>query len=382
MRSFTAIIILCCIVLKGYGQITLTSADYPSALVGTDSLKQVTYSSPLPSLAPALGGIWDMTGTTDSAADLFSFRVAVPTYQYGDSTTGRIGTFLYRKKDVRTITAIGHIEQGVTTNDTFHNLVSITAGSDTMFIPAQTATYSSPIILKAFPCTMGGVWHSTMNTDINFQLTITMFSLSHQPFTQRRFTIRKDTVVGWGKVRVKNSAGAPSPYINVLQVHTSTYTTDSFYMGSSVAPGAYLTLLGLTQGKKDTSYTQSFYRTGEVTPLVSASYKDAGLTVPSKVIYHHQRLETVGLEKLIGYTSIGVYPNPATNELHVSLPQSSQYDYTISDISGKVLLSGQIGGRQGDASISLPQHLLTGLYQINISTNGEIKYTTQLVISR
>ena len=158
MRSFTAIIIFCCIVLNGYGQITLTSADYPAALVGTDSLKQLSYGSPLPSLVPALGGIWDLTGTTDSAADLLSFRVAVPTYQYGDSTTGKIGTFLYQKKDVRTMTSVGLIEQGVTTTDTFHNLVSITAGSDTMFIPAQTPTYSSPIILTAFPCTIGGVW--------------------------------------------------------------------------------------------------------------------------------------------------------------------------------------------------------------------------------
>lgn len=383
MRSFTAIIILCCVVLKGYGQITLTSTDYPAALVGTDSLKQISYGSPLPSLVPALGGIWDLTGTTDSGADLLSFRVAVPTYQYGDSVSGKIGTFHIVEKKYGSITSLGQFEYASQVIDTEYNLFSITAGAfDSIFIPAQTNIYTTPLVKIAFPITNGSSWQSVLSSDLTFELSLAAFSLSHQQFTQRRFTIRKDTVVGWGKVRVKNSAGAPSPYINVLQVQTSTYTTDSFYMGSSVAPGVYLTLLGLTQGKKDTSYTQYFYRTGEVTPLVSASYRDAGFSIPSKVIYHHQRLETVGLEKVNGATSISVYPNPATNELHVRLPQSSPYDYTVTDISGKVVFSGQIGGRQADASISLPQHLLTGLYQINISSKGEPKYTTQLVISR
>ena len=383
MRSFTAIIILCFAVLKANGQITLTSADYPSALVGIDSLKQVSYISPLPSLVPALGGIWDITGTTDSAADLLSFRVAVPTYQYGDSVSGKIGTFNIVEKKYGSITSLGQFEYASQVIDTEYNLFSITAGAfDSIFIPAQTNIYTTPLVKIAFPTTNGNSWQSVLSSDLTFELSLAAFSLSHQQFTQRRFTVRKDTVVGWGKVRVKNSAGAPSPYINVLQVQTSTYTTDSFYMGSSVAPGVYLTLLGLTQGKKDTTYTQYFYRTGEVTPLVSASYKDAGFTVPSKVIYHHQRLETVGLGKVSGAPSISVYPNPALSELHVRVPDNRQYDYVISDISGKVALSGKIDGSKDDTYISLPRHLLAGLYQIKISSNGETKYTTQLVISR
>ncbi len=383
MRSFTAIIILCCVVLKGYGQITLTSADYPAALVGTDSLKQLSYGSPLPSLVPTLGGIWDLTGTTDSGADLLSFRVAVPSYQYGDTLGGSVGMFAYSKTRAHSVTSAGLFAYNDIVSSSEYSLTTITLGpTDSIFIPAQTNMYTTPLVKIAFPITNGSSWQSVLSSDLSFELSLAAFSLSHQQFTQRRFTIRKDTVVGWGKVRVKNSAGAPSPYINVLQVQTSTYTTDSFYMGSSVAPGVYLTLLGLTQGKKDTSYTQYFYRTGEVTPLVSASYKDAGFTVPSKVIYHHQRLETVGLGKVSGATSISVYPNPATNELHVRLPQSSNYDYTITDISGKVVLRGWIDGSKEAVCISLPQYLMEGLYQINISSNRETKYTTQLVISR
>ena len=380
MRFFSTIIILCSAIISGFGQISLTSADYPSVLVGADSLRQISYSSPLPSLVPALGGIWDLTTTTDSAGDKVYFRVTVTTAQYGDSTNGKIGTFLYRKKEACTVTSTGHIQQGLIINDTFHRLISITAGNDTMFIPAQNATFSSPVILKGFPCTIGGVWQSTLISDINFQLTINMFSLSHQQFTQRRFTTRKDTVVGWGKMRVKNAAGAPSPYINVLQVQTATYTIDSFYMGSSVSPGAYLTLLGLTQGKRDTTYIQYYYRKGEVTPLVSATYKDAAFTSPSKVIYHHQRLETVDVENTIGFTGISFYPNPALNELRFVLPESIQYDYMISDISGKVVMSGQIDGGRGEVLMSLPEHMLQGLYLVSISSNGAPKYTTKFVI--
>lgn len=382
MRSLSAIIILCCTFLTGYGQITLTATDYPGVLVGTDSLRQLSYTAPLPSLTPATGGSWDISAATDSSAALLSYRVAVPTYQYGDSIIGKIGTFMYQRKGVRSMISVGHIERGAIVTDTFHNLVSITAGNDTMFIPTQNVAYSSPMTLVGFPCTFSSVWHSAFSCDIEFYLTIGMFSLSHQQFTQRRFTVRKDTVVGWGTMRVKNSTGAPSPYVNVLQTQTTTYTTDSFYMGSAVAPGAYLTLLGLTQGKKDTVYSQSYYRAGEITPLVSVQYKDAGFSTPSKVVYHHQRLEPVAIENLNGSVRFAVYPNPANNTLHFVVPRSVPYQYTISDISGREVMSGRFDGSKGDATVSLLGFLLSGLYHVMVSENGVPEFTTQVVINR
>jgi hypothetical protein len=229
---------------------------------------------------------------------------------------------------------------------------------------------------------MAGVWQSILNYDIDFQLTISMFSLTHQQFTQRRFTVRKDTVVGWGKMRVKNTAGAASPYTNVLQVQTVIYTTDSFYMGSSLSPGVYLTLLGLTQGKRDTTYAQYFYRTGEVTPLVTAQYKDAGFSTPTKVVYHHQRLDPVDADILSSSVRFAVYPNPACNELHFVTPGIDLYQYTISDISGRTVMVGKIDGVKGETGISLPGYLLSGLYHVMISESNVPVFTTRLVINR
>ncbi len=383
VRSLSAIIVLCCTGLTGYSQITLSAADYPGGLVGIDSLRQVSYTASLPSLVPALGGTWDISGATDSSANLLTYRVAVPTYQYGDSTTGRIGTFQFVEKRSQSSTSIGLFEYSRTILDTVYNLFSITAGpTDSIFIPAQTSMYTTPLVKIAFPCTAGSTWQSVLYSDILFELSISAFSLAHQQFTQRRFTVRKDTVVGWGTMRVKNSTGTPSPYVNVLQIHTTTYTTDSFYMGSAVAPGAYLTLLGLTQGKKDTVYTQSFYRTGELTPLVSAQYKDAGFSAPSKVVYHHQRLETVATDNLGGSVRFAVYPNPTSNSLHFVVPRSVQYQYTISDISGREVMSGHINGDNGDVTASLPHYLQSGLYRVTVCENGVLGFTTQMVINR
>lgn len=383
MRSLSAIIILCCTFLTGYGQITLTSTDYPGVLVGTDSLRQVSYAASLPSLTPATGGIWDLSAATDSPAALLSYRVAVPTYHYGDSLAGNIGMFGYQKRQSNSVTSTGLFAYNDLVPVTMYSLTTITLGpTDSIFIPSQTSVYSTHLVKIAFPSTAGSAWQSVFSADVVFELSISAFSLSHQQFTQRRFTVRKDTVVGWGTMRVKNSTGAPSPNVNVLQIQSTTYTTDSFYMGSAVAPGAYLTLLGLTQGKKDTVYTQSYYRAGEVTPLVSAQYKDAGFSAPSKVVYHHQRLEPVTTENLSSSVRFTVYPNPASNTLHFVVPRSVPYQYTICDISGREVTSGRFDGGRGDATVSLPGFLLSGLYHVMVSENGAPAFTTQVVINR
>lgn len=383
MRSFTAIIILCCTVVTGYGQITLNASDYPGTLVGTDSLRQVSYTSPLPSLAPALGGIWDISSLADSSVGLLSYRVPVPTYQYGDSSNRKIGTYIYAGKDVQSITSLGLFEYGTIVNDTKYSLTTITLGTtDSIFIPTQTNLHTTPLVKIAFPSTAGSAWNSVLSSDLLFELSLSAYSLTHQQFTQRRFTVRKDTVVGWGKVRVKNSTGGPSPYVSVLQVQTATYTTDSFYMGSAVAPGAILTLLGLTQAKKDTTYYQYYYRSGEVTPLVSAQYKDAGFSTPTKVVYHHQRLEPIETETLNSSVRFAVYPNPACNELHFVMPGSGPYQYTIADMSGRVVMTGWFDGGGGNATVSLPGNVLSGLYHVMVSENGVPGFTTQVVINR
>ncbi|MBL7693053.1 MAG: T9SS type A sorting domain-containing protein [Flavipsychrobacter sp.] len=383
MRSLSAIIILCCTFLTGYGQITLTATDYPGVLVGTDSLRQLSYTAPLPSLTPATGGSWDISAATDSSAALLSYRVAVPTYHFGDSGVGRISTFTFSQFRSNSVTSTGIFEYSMKANYAAYSLSSLTAAPfDSIFIPAQTSLYSTHLVKIAFPSTSGSAWQSVFSSDIVFELSISAFSLSHQQFTQRRFTVRKDTVVGWGTMRVKNSTGAPSPYVNVLQTQITTYTTDSFYTGSAVAPGAYLTLLGLTQGKKDTVYSQSYYRAGEITPLVSVQYKDAGFSTPSKVVYHHQRLEPVATENLSGSVRFAVYPNPANNTLHFVVPRSVPYQYTISDISGREVMSGRFDGSKGDATVSLLGFLLSGLYHVMVSENGVPEFTTQVVINR
>jgi hypothetical protein len=383
VRLFTAIIILCCSFSTVHGQITLNTTDYPGVLIGTDSLRQVSYGSLLPSLGPVLGGIWDLSSATDSSAALLAYRVAVPTYQYGDSGIERIGSYQFLAKKSQSNTSVGLFEYSGTILDTAYNLFSITAGpTDSIFIPGQTSMYTTPLVKITFPCTAGSTWQSVLSSDLLFELSLSAFSLTHQQFTQRRFTVRKDTVVGWGKMRVKNTAGAASPYTNVLQVQTVIYTTDSFYMGSSLSPGVYLTLLGLTQGKRDTTYAQYFYRTGEVTPLVTAQYKDAGFSTPTKVVYHHQRLDPVDADILSSSVRFAVYPNPACNELHFVTPGSAPYQYTVSDISGRTVMVGKIEGVKGETGISLPGYLLSGLYHVMISESNVPVFTTRLVINR
>ena len=262
MRSILPLLLLVSgLAIKGTAQITLTAADYPALLTGTDSLKQTIHTSPFPSLAAASGGNWDMTVTTDSAAQLYAYRVPVATYQYADSTQGSIGAYSFVANVPCSVTSTGLFEYGMNIKANSYSLTTLTLGpTDTLFFPAQNVMNTSPLVRIAFPATFSSSWQSVFSADMIYELSLGAFSLIHKPFTLRKYTVRKDTVAGWGTMRIKTAMSAPSSYFNVLQVQSANITTDSFFMDGAPAPPALLTLLSISQGQKDTTYTQYYYR--------------------------------------------------------------------------------------------------------------------------
>ena len=81
-------------------------------------------------------------------------------------------------------------------------------------------------------------------------------------------------------------------------------------------------------------------------------------------------------ETEIDISPIIVYPNPASDVMQVVLPDSGSYEYTITDMSGSILLSGQTDYvSQINLDISI---LESGMYHIRLS-KGENSYAAKFV---
>jgi hypothetical protein len=385
VRSILPLLLLVSgLAIKGTAQITLTAADYPALLTGTDSLKQTIHTSPFPSLAAASGGNWDMTVTTDSAAQLYAYRVPVATYQYADSTQGSIGANSFVANVPCSVTSTGLFEYGMNIKANSYSLTTLTLGpTDTLFFPAQNVMNTSPLVRIAFPATFSSSWQSVFSADMIYELSLGAFSLIHKPFTLRKYTVRKDTVAGWGTLRIKTAMSAPSSYFNVLQVQSANITTDSFFMDGAPAPPALLTLLSISQGQKDTTYTQYYFRAQEVTPLSEVTFADGGFTLPLKAVMHQQRLVTAGLQDVDAIAEFRIYPNPASKAISVAIPYAGNFCYTLSDLSGRAILSGALQQKVATtAQLMLPDAAPAGVYYLHLTENGASVFTGAVVIAQ
>jgi len=379
-----ALIIATCIAGHCSAQITLSAASYPATLTGTDSLKVTSYISPFPSMGAASSTSWDMTITTDSTPVLIAYRVPVAVYQYADSGQYHIGSFGYQGNTPVSVIGTGVDEYGINIRYTEYALWSITGGTfDSLFIPTQNVLNTSPFVRIAFPATGSSSWQSVFYRDVTFELSIAAYSLLHTPFVERKYTIHADSVTGWGQMRVKNAAGGPSDYFDVLQVQSTIITTDSFLMGGSAAPGAVLTMIGLTQGHRDTTYIQYYYREQEVTPMAKVEYSDATFSMPRKVTTHMQHL--INPPTSVPMTIPGklvTYPNPVSEMLYVQLPAVQGDSYTLTGIGGSIVQSGELHAHGGEMSIAVAAHIAAGIYYLHVAHNGTAAGTATIVVSK
>ncbi|MES2702842.1 MAG: T9SS type A sorting domain-containing protein [Bacteroidota bacterium] len=349
-------------------QITLTSSSYASSLYGTDSLKVTTAASAFPSLAAGTNMTWNMNVVTDSVANLFIHRVPAAGFQFADSTMFGFSTFAYQGNVLTNLNASAITQSGIKVPRIAYPTPTATMPTDSVVINAQTITYSTPRTVIAFPATMGSTWASTYSSDFTYALSF--FPLyTAAPGIVRTYATEKDTVTGWGKMRVKNAAGVASDYSNVLQVRSTTMHTDSFFLSGAPMNPSLLSSLGLTQGRKDTVYEQNYYRSGEVTPMATVAFKDAGYTQPRTARTHVQR---VGVSSVagIGNAVITVYPNPATTAFYADVPAGT-WNYQLIDAAGKTVTAAQQTG--SSIRCAVPAGIASGVYFLKLTNdNNEV----------
>lgn len=376
-----------------------------SLLIATGATAQITIQgSALNSWTPAdtivdltnvsasatVNGNWDLTtatyGTsffslTDQAATHPSFPSAAYSraisYAINSSVGGYMST-IYWGKDNAGVYAYGEVlpRQAI-------SIASVTMNNlDSIVFPAQTIMYSAPEKPMAFPMTYGSNWSSTSLFTTNFEMTVTAYSIISAPCQRRtRYEVR-DTVKGWGKMRLKDMYSATSGYMDVLAVQEREYAIDSFYMGGAPAQPQILMAFGLSQGQVSSKFTTKFYRSGEVTPLLSLYHTDSTFTTTTGNVAMANRLDPAvnGIGDVTGGNNYNIYPNPVTNGvLHIEgIEKGNVWSYALTSLNGQLLTQGTLDA--GNATLRIGD-AVAGVYTLTLFKDG-VSQGGQFVIVR
>lgn len=365
----------------GHAQIVLHASDYPSSLVGTDTLRVSTAASLFPAFSSISPATWDMTVVTDSATFLFRNKMGpISASLFYDSATAFLGNFEYPQKVKHVISASGCQKEANTSHYVATDLSFMTASpTDTLFIPDNTESFSIPEQLLRFPVNVSSNWSTAFFSDLQFELSYALFFYDHEPGYIRTYTNRDDKVTAWGKMRVRDAAGAPSAYYDVLQVQTTTITTDSAFLSGGPMPGHIQLLIGVTQGKSDTAYTLSYYQVGEITPLARVEFSDATFSHPLRATTRVVR-PSASASPADRHGSVTVFPNPATNFIRISGPRHLCERYLLCDASGHTVIGGN--SENPARLVDIPETAPVGLYYLHVFGKDGQSFVAPLVITR
>jgi hypothetical protein len=377
MQKLTLCILLILLTRSVSAQIILVETDLPVVLTGVDTIKMTKASSPFPMLLFTTGATWDMTGMVDSNSLMYLYRTTFSTFQFVDSESESVFSYSYKSQPYSSVESWGIVESGMNILDTSYELSSLTFGfEDSFFIPAQTIDYSSPDITIPFPATYGTWWNANYYYDIAYKLSLAFPPNDHTPGFVLWFVTKRNTVDGWGWVKINDINGSPSPDIPVLQVKCRTIVSDSFYLNGEPLPGTLLTLFSVQQGKADTIYEQHYLRRGYVTPVVNVRFRDESYTQPLWAKKHIHRLLPDEISN-VNDASVSIYPNPVTGNklfIHTQQPGAS---YSIQNVLGATVASGVIK----EPVLTVPDDLVNGLYFLEIYS-GDARSVSRIQIQR
>ncbi|MEO5563811.1 MAG: T9SS type A sorting domain-containing protein [Chitinophagaceae bacterium] len=134
---------------------------------------------------------------------------------------------------------------------------------------------------------------------------------------------------------------------------------------------------------------------GNSTAKVNYSFSDTKINATNTVIYY--RLRTVNIDEKNQYSSIRVirlekennkavsiltYPNPATNELRVTVPanwQGKKISYEILSNNGRLTIRTESGSSSQTETINVSK-LTAGVYMVKVTCNGET--ATQKIVKQ
>jgi hypothetical protein len=232
-----------------------------------------------------------------------------------------------------------------------YNVFNSQSGSETV-----VSSFSDPLIDYAFPFN-----YNTTQTDL-FKMTSTITSSGMITYTYTTGS-QSATTDAYGTLKDPNGITH-----NVVRVKTVIISHDSTY----IAPGVYLL-------DDDRNESYDYFEQNTPAPIISLTFDDYTSDYLGSVTNSKSKSLTFSTGVVAGINSnfisneTKIYPNPATDKLNVVLPDNRSYQLTLSDITGKPVLSSDNGSISvmGNNAIANVSGLSKGMYLLEIISDGE-----------
>jgi hypothetical protein len=351
-RPLTLFLACICSCAVSLAQITITSSDMP---VSGDTLR---YCNANPN-----SGSYDFTLTsanhTWNFSNLNCTSQGVAAYKNASTTPYAFYSAFFGKYGTKIADTIGFGTFKFTNIWDFYGKTSTVFKAEGYGLTYSglplAATYSDDDEIYQFPLQYNDRDSST------FRLTMSIPSLG----TYIRKGYRINLVDGWGTVTTPNGT------YTCLRVKSNIYEIDSLLITTPVP-------LNLGFPVNTTEY--KWLANGQRLPVleVTGNTGTIGFT-PTRVRYRYVIPASSIQESLFGNNAqqLTLYPNPSTQEIHIqNFTHTGKMNVSLSDISGKQLLQGQVWNVQeaeqllNEKTIILPQ----GTYLVELNYQNQ-KYT-------
>ncbi|MBI1307702.1 MAG: T9SS type A sorting domain-containing protein [Bacteroidetes bacterium] len=385
-KSFVIILTLTCLIQSYDTRAQIVINNLSSAQVfGRDTFGLVYDLSSFTDIYDhKSGGNWDLTSLTYASSLVFernsNTSVNFPSASFQEDIYYPFGGGLsYDAVQASELNSnhLSAIGEEIVTEQTIAIGAFTGNSNDKLVFPVQKITYSTPETELKFPVKHNDNYIVTSKHTTSFNITLTLAGLNNSPGERRTTNVISDSVVGWGKIKVRDLKSGQHFEIDVLQTvyHVDTY--DSFYLNGKPASIAILTAFGLSQGQLSTSVETRFIRKGEVSPLVTVYYDGASTDVPIEIDIHQNRLDanSVGINSISEIREFTFYPNPSDENVQIIFPDANEnYTYSVTDMRGSVFCENT-SGNQLDVS-----EFPAGSYFISFYKEGEFIGSRKLLV--
>ena len=382
---FSMLVTLIYLQIQAQTPITITYTNY--LLKGNDTMSKVSNIAELTDLIAAkTDAKWDLSNASYSNQYYVRHRdgVTIDDSPFSDSDFYDFGSYkisgnlkynvkVYFKGSEEDFTILGEkipVSQAIGIGSITYN------PNDSLVFLAQNIKYTSPLKILEFPASTDSSWLTESESNTNFTISITPYGIINVPCRINSYRKYLNTVVGWGSMLLKTTNGQTSNWIPVLQVRQNNTSRDSFFMNGNPAPPTLLQAFGLKQGQIITQNKTEFFTFGNHIPVVTVEHKD-GITEFIDIRTTNIPINTSTINNLNPLNQINIFPNPASKILNIVVSDNAitGISYTLSEISGKILLQGELKSEvnKGGYIIKIPDTIIPGYYFLSLKDNNNNK---------
>lgn len=312
-KTLLSAILFCFGVLSASAQITITTADVATA---SKIIYQETDTLPAVSIGTALATSqnWDMSLLKTGTKDTLSFLNAnwVPNAAFPTANLamkqGSQDNYAYMLNSATGLFIVG-------------NAVIADFGSGPKPLKQINSPYEQ---LMAFPAT-----YSTSFIN-NFITTTPSFYININPGVQIDSARGKSVVAKTVIVDAWGSLTTPLGTYNVIRSKETKVNHDTIDVYVPLFGGWQLG----AQKAADSVVTYTWWANGIGFPIVSATMDSTGAV---KSVQWLQSLPVTGINELASSVNVNVFPNPAENELNITIDGSKTESVQIVDITGRLI---------------------------------------------